>query len=227
MLNKVSRVFFLTIESFIRNIGGGLGQRIRYCYYKHRFKICGNNIKIDIGVIIENPENISLGNDIWILPYTIITARPKNLTIQNRLEKKKENIAFSHSIGEIIIGNEVAIGAFNIIQGYGGLVIEDRVTTSARVSIYSYSHYPYDETDRKKITYANSMVHSDNISCIESPIVLKAGVWLGLGVTVFGGTVEKNSFVSTNSIVLSSLPENSYAAGNPAQKIKNRFEYDI
>lgn len=223
-MNKIIKVLLSVVESFIRNIGGGLGQRIRYFYYKKRFKKCGENVKIDIGVIFENPENISLGNNVWFLPYSMITARQKGFIIENRLEKKVPNSSYKGMIGEITIGNEVAIGAYNIIHGYGGLHIADRVTTSAKVSIYSYSHYPYDEFDRSRITYANSMVKSDSIACIESPIVIEEGVWIGLGASVFGGTVGKYSFISAHSIVVTSLEENSYASGAPAKKIKNRFE---
>ncbi|WP_019277563.1 acyltransferase [Vibrio coralliilyticus] len=67
------------------------------------------------------------------------------------------------------------------------------------------------------------MVKSENISCIESPLILEEGVWIGLNVIIFGGLVGRNSFVSTNSVVLKSVEENSYAAGSPAKKVKNRF----
>lgn len=223
ILMKIKKIILLFLESLIRNISGGLGQRIRYIFYKQRFKRCGKNVRIDIGVIIENPENISIGNNVWLLPYSIITAREQGTACLNRIEKKVVNPFFSAEIGELIIGNEVAIGAYNIISGYGGLIIKDKVTTSARVSIYSYSHYPYDERDRSKITYANSMVDSPNIACVESPIVIEEGVWLGIGVEVFGGRIGKHSFVAAHSIVLKNLEDNSYAVGNPAIKIKERF----
>lgn len=221
----MKRIFLSIIESCIRNIGGGLGQRIRYQYYKKRFKQCGKNVKIDIGVIFENLENISIGNNVWFLPYSMITARAKGLVITDRIEKKIPNLNYTYTIGEIIIDDEVAIGAYNIIHGYGGLKISARVTTSAKVSIYSYSHYPYDENDRTRITYANSMVRSENIACVESPIVIEEGVWVGLGTSIFGGNIGKNTFITAHSIVLSDLEENSYASGSPAKKIKNRFTY--
>jgi acetyltransferase-like isoleucine patch superfamily enzyme len=87
------------------------------------------------------------------------------------------------------------------------------------------SHYPIDESNRSLVTYANAMVKSNDISCIESPVVIYDGVWLGLNVIVLGGTIGKNSFVSANSIVTKSIQENSYASGSPAVKIKNRFNY--
>lgn len=216
----------LLIESLIRNIGGKAGELIRQFYYRRRFKRCGQNLKIDVGVIFENADNISVGDNVWFLPFSIITARPKKLIMKDRLLKKVSNDKFDKEIGEIVIGNEVSIGAYNIVQGYGGLSIQDRVTTSARVSLYSFSHYPVCEEDPSKITYANSMVKSDSISCIESPIVLETGVWVGLSVSVFGGVVGKYSFISANSIVTKSLPENSYASGSPAKRIKERFKID-
>jgi acetyltransferase-like isoleucine patch superfamily enzyme len=219
-----TKIIYPFIESIIRNISGGIGQRIRYQYYKRRFKSCGVNVKIDEGVIFQTPENMSIGSDVWFLPFSIITARGLNTKINDRILHKKKNKSFNISIGSIQIGNEVSIGAYNYIQGMGGLIIEDRVTTSARVSIFSFSHYPYDENDPSRITYANSMVKSSSISCIESPIVLMRGVWLGLNVIILGGTIGENSFVTSNSVVLDDLKENSYAHGSPAKKIKKRFQ---
>jgi acetyltransferase-like isoleucine patch superfamily enzyme len=166
-----------------------------------------------------------VGNDVIIHPFSVLTAMPKLHTYKNRILKVIDNKDYINDNGEIIIGNEVGIGLYNIINGYGGVKICDRVTTSARVSIYSLSHYPIDESNRSLVTYSNAMVKSNDISCIESPVVIYDGVWLGLNVIVLGGTIGKNSFVSANSIVTKSIQENSYASGSPAVKIKNRFNY--
>ena len=220
----IKRVLFSLIESFIRNISGGIGQKIRYQYYKRRFKRCGSNVRVDIGVVFENPENIEIGNHVWIMAYSIVIARPMDFDIKDRVERKINNKTFNvHNTSSLKIGNEIQIGVYNIIHGFGGLVIEDRVTLSARVSIYSHSHYYRDEEAKSKITYANGMVKNAPISCIESPIVLEEGSWLGLGVSIFGGTVKKNSFVTANSVVIGDIEENSYASGNPAVRVKERF----
>lgn len=213
-----NKIIFPFIESLIRNISGGLGQRIRFQYYKRRFKNCGKNVKIDEGVIFQTPENMSIGNDVWFLPYSIISARPSYTNLDERVLRKKNNKAFDIDIGNISIGNEVMIGAYNIIQGFGGIIIRNKVTTSARVSIYSFSHVPYDKSDRSKITYANSMIKSDPVACIESPIVIENGVWLGLNVIVFAGNIGENSFISSNSIVLNDIPINSYVSKNSISK---------
>lgn len=213
------------VESCIRNIGGGLGQRLRYQWYRNRFASCGIRVIIQEDVIFQNPENMEVGSDVCFLPHSLITAMPKGSCVVNRIVKEVPNPRYEGRPGTIRIGNKVWIGAYNILQGYGGLEIGDKVTTSARVSIYSFSHLPCDESDRTRITYANSMVAPEPISCIRSPVVLEEGVWLGLNVVVFGGTVGRNSFVATNSVVMKDLEENSWAQGSPARKAKNRFEY--
>lgn len=221
----LKKIVYPLIESCIRNISGGMGQKIRYQYYKRRFKSCGVNVKIDEGVIFQNPENMEIGSNVWFMSYSIITARPIGFKLNNRIEKKIINPKFiQFQTNSLIIGSEIQIGVYNIINGLGGLIISDRVTLSARVSIYSHSHYYRDDNDKTKVTYSNSMVVNAPISCIESPIVLEKGVWLGLGVIVLGGTIGKNSFITSNSVLKSNVEENSYISGNPGKKIKKRFD---
>lgn len=228
MLRVIAVNLLRLCEGFIRNIDGRVGMTLRRVYYSRRFRRCGRNVKIEIGVVFENPENISVGNNVLFTHYSIITAGSRlGASVPDpqtrRIIKHVGNPAFRHKVGEVVIGDEVGIGPYNILQGIGGIEIRDKVTTSARVSIYSFSHHPFDENDPSRITYANSMVKSDSISCLESPVVLEEAVWLGLGVTVFGGTVGRYSFVTANSVITGNLPENSYASGNPAEKIADRF----
>ena len=223
----IKNLVFSLVESFIRNIGGGLGQRIRYQYYSRVFKSCGLNVRIDIGVIFENPSNIELGNDVWIMSYAQVCApfSISKINIKNRIVSYYDNKSYAYGdVAVLKIGNEIQIGAYNIIHGYGGLVIEDRVTLSARVSLYSQSHYYRNDDCPSEVTYANSMVKSDQIAVAVSSIVLEKGVWLGLGVSMFGGTSGENSVVTAHSVVIKSIPENSYASGNPARRLKPRFE---
>jgi acetyltransferase-like isoleucine patch superfamily enzyme len=223
-ITKIKNTLLNLVESSLRNISGGIGQKLRFMYYKHRFKSCGKGVKIDSHVFIYNPENISIGDDVWIMPFTILHGGNKHKLNGNRVLLKNNKHLICHDETLLVIGSQVSIGSHSIIHGYGGLEIEDKVTISARVSIYSFSHYPFNPLRKTEVTYANSMIKTDPIVCIQSPIKISSGVWLGLGVTVYGGNIGKNSFVTTNSIVINGVPENCIASGHPANKIKVRFE---
>jgi len=216
--------FFSIIESLLRNISGGLGQRLRFLYYKCRLKSCGRGVKIDSNVLIFNPERIIIGDNVWIMPFTILYGGineklgDKRILIKNSKHLTCEDETF------LKIGNQTAIGPFSVIHGYGGLEIGEKVTLSARVSIYSFSHYPFNPSSKEEVTYANSMIIDEPVVCIQSPIKICRGVWLGLGVTVYGGSIGENSFVTTNSVVINGIPKNCIASGYPAIKIKDRFE---
>lgn len=224
ILNKIKNIFLLLLEGSIRNISGTIGRKIRYVYYKQRFKKCGTNVIIDEGVIFRNPENMSLGNNIWINSYSILTAKPLNLDMKERVLIKKVNKNFYFEIGEIVIDDNCGIGSFNVLQGYGGIHLENNVTLSDYVKLFSFSHYPFNPFEKEQITYSSGINVGKQIVCIESPLVIQSGTWLALNSTMFKGTIGKNSFITANSIIMDDLEDNSYASGAPAKKIKNRFE---
>jgi len=226
-MRTLLRVVHSVVETLIRNISGGLGQRIRFFYYSRRFRICGSNVRIDEGVIIQNPESIEVGSNVWILSFSVITGRGNDTILANRIVRSRRGNQPPLRSGNpdciLRIGDQTSIGLYNIIQGYGGLTIGRRVTTSARVSIYSFSHLASDPEQPELVTYANSMVDDAPVACIASPITIADGVWLGLASSVFGGNIGTNSFVAAHSVVLNDLEPNSYATGNPAKRIKARF----
>lgn len=196
MRNKL----FTYVQFFFRNIPGGIGQKLRSLVYRNFFASFGRNVKIDIGVIFDNPSNIFLGNNIWIMPYSHLTANISNVkAISKRpINYKTEDFYF----GKIIISDEVSIGEYNILQGYGGILINSYCTTSARVSIYSISHTLNNPKKPNELSYSNSMITiSDNIPNISNSIELGEGVWLGYNSVVFSGKIGKFVFVKSFSIV--------------------------
>lgn len=61
----------------------------------------------------------------------------------------------------------------------------------------------------------------DNRSGKNKPIILHDNVWLGEGVKVLKGvTIGKNSLIGAGSVVVSSIPANVIAAGNPCKVIR-------
>jgi len=65
-LKYLPTVFSDFIKLFIIYFPGPTGRKIRYFYWRKKFKKCGKNVIIDEGVIIKNPEWISIGDNVWI-----------------------------------------------------------------------------------------------------------------------------------------------------------------
>jgi galactoside O-acetyltransferase len=226
MSSGIFKHFFTAVNDLIRFFiiytPGTLGRKLRYFYYRKRFKRCGKNVVIEEGVIIEKPESIIIGDNVWIDKYSILLAGL--VDTKNGICKKRENRYFTGKAGELTIGSGVHIGMFNILQAHGGISIGNNVTTSAGVKVYSLSNYPCDENNTEVVTFANCMVPERNrVSYILSPVLIEDGVWIALDCLVLGGRIGRNSFVSSQSLVYRDIPENSYASGRPAKKIKERF----
>lgn len=210
---KALRVFFDVVETIIRNISGRLGIFLRRLYYSKRLAQCGKNLRIDEGVIIQGAEYIYIGDNVWIDKYCILIAG--KVDIQPERVKVKQNKNYPYREGELHIGSNVHIAPQCIIQAHGGVSIGNYFTASAGSKIYSLSN------DVRKCKHGTQF--SNEIWYILSPICIEDNVWLGLNTIVLSGTIKKNSFIAPNSVVITDIEENSFASGNPAKKIKDRF----
>lgn len=210
---KILHVFFDIVETIIRNISGRLGIFLRRLYYSKRLAQCGKNLRIDEGVIIQGAEYIYIGDNVWIDKYCILIAG--KVDIQPERVKVKQNKNYPYREGELHIGSNVHIAPQCIIQAHGGVSIGNYFTASAGSKIYSLSN------DVRKCKHGTQF--SNEIWYILSPICIEDNVWLGLNTIVLSGTIKKNSFIAPNSVVMTDIEENSFASGNPAKKIKDRF----
>lgn len=212
---KILRDFLLL---FIIYMPGSFGYKIRYIYYKPRFKKMGKNVLIDIGVSISGANLITVGNNVHIDKNCIISTGD---LLQGKLYRKS-NKEFSAIEGEIIIGDDIHICPNCMIIGYGGLYIGDNSTLSAGSKLYSLTNIAYNPDDRSEII---SIMPYEQAPFLIGPIILKSNVWLGLNCIIMPNVeIKKNSFALSNSLVVSNFAENSYVGGQPAVLIKNRFK---
>jgi len=64
--------------------------------------------------------------------------------------------------------------------------------------------------------------HSSRYASESRPVIIHDNVWLGLNVTVLKGVeIGGNSIIGANSLVVTSIPANVIAAGNPCKVIKS------
>jgi len=205
----------LLIESLIRNIGGVLGRKLRFWYYKRQFKSCGNQVIIEEGVFFENPKDMIIGNNIWIDKGVILIAGAFKPRDRQYYKKGHEFI----KQGELILRNNVHIAPLTLIQAHGGVRIGENVTIASGSKIYSLSHHYKnlnDDTDTKRYSFS-SMSPIENQFLITGNVTIGNNAAVGLNsVLLPGSNVSDGAWIAVSSIVNGndSIEENSIFSSN-------------
>ncbi len=206
---------------FVVYMPGSSGRKLRYGYYRKKFKSCGKNVIIDEGVLIHNPESITIGENVWIDRYCILIAGKVNL--QGKIVKRRKNREFKWEEGELIIESNVHIAPFCLIQAHGGAYIGQNCALSSGVKVYSLSNMPRNPYNLDETVYFSPM--ANNSAYFIGPVMLKENVGIALNCIILPGVmIGENSFATPNSVLLSSITPNSYVSGNPAKRVKERFK---
>jgi acetyltransferase-like isoleucine patch superfamily enzyme len=178
----------------------GISTLVTYfiCFLKN-IKIDKNNSFYGIPILVRRPlSTIKLGKN-CIMRSDITT----------NLACKKRCIIRTYNQNALIeIGNNTGING-SVLAAAEKIIIGKDV-------LIGYNCYISD-TDNHVINPL--MRHSGMPET--SPIYLNDNVWLGVNVVILKGvTIGKNSVIGANSLVLSNIPENVLAIGNPCRVIK-------
>ena len=171
------------------------------CYIGHNVKI-GKNARILYGCVI---KNAAIGDDFLANEYALIGANGFNMT-----EDQEGNKVRIPSLGRVIIGNNVEIGAYNNIScGAGGdTVIEDWVKVDAHVHIGHDDHLSKN-TEITAGVVIGGFVDAGQHSYIGINSTIRNRIILG-----------EYSFIGMGSTVTKSVENNKTVVGNPAKVFK-------
>ena len=159
------------------------------------FKKIGRGVKISSKASIYKPENISIGNNVRIDDFAILSA----------------------SGGFITLHNHIHIGPFSYLAGKGGIEIHDFSGTSSKVSLYS-ANDDYSGDFLMGPTILEECVHT-----IEGPIILEKYSAVGSGSVILPKvTLKEGSILGALSLGTKDLEPWTMYLGVPAKKIKRR-----
>lgn len=147
---------------------------------------------------------------------------PRLYKIRNRVYSKhfnagrnlkveaKVHISRTHGFeGYIKIGNNVVLSRGSSLDFSGSLIIDDNVTISEEVIIYSHKH------DIKKLS------KRDIKSAIKKNTRIKEGVWIGARSIILPGiTIGEYAVIAAGSVVTKDVEPFTMVGGNPAQVIR-------
>lgn len=207
----LGKVLDTVIGGMIRNVPGGIGQRLRSAYWRRRLGACGRRVKIDEGVVFHYPEQIAIGDNVWIMPYAVLTAPAPGQAASDAGTSRRR----------LKIGNEVQIGAFNVLNGTGGLEIGDCATLSARVSVYSATHLPRNPDDPAQEVGCNVMVRSLPVHAKAGLVSIGEGAWLGLHTAVICCNIGRHGFVTSGTVLTRDLGDGLQA--RPDGSLRPRY----
>lgn len=203
---------------------GSTGDHLRARHYRRRLRHLGVNVRIDVGVIIENPEFVTIGDNCWIDRYVLILAGPPREGLRKLARRPNER--FHHSEGELVVGKNCHIASHVVINAHGGVSIGDDSTVAAGAKIVSLSHHPRNLADPSDtLLYKfGSRVPEAQQSLISSPIVLAEGAGLATNSVMLPGTsIGADSWVGAGSVVTRDIPPGCIAWGAPAKPTIDRL----
>jgi acetyltransferase-like isoleucine patch superfamily enzyme len=161
-------------------------------FHAHQFSAIGDHVIFETGVLVFHPENIELGNNIYVGHRTILKGYHQNRMIIGDNTWIGQN-CFFHSAGGLHIGNDVGIGpGVNIITSTHPLNRQKNLPILHR------------QPEFKKVR-------------IESGCDIGIGATILPGVHI-----GKGAQVGAGAVVSRDIPPRAVAAGVPAKVIREQ-----
>lgn len=158
-------------------------------------KSVGTDVFISKKTSIYNPSNITIGSNVRIDDFCILSAGSEGISI----------------------GNHVHIACYSLLIGKEKIVLSDYSGLSSRVSIYSTT----DDYSGNYLT--NPTVPSRFRNPISKPVTLHKHVIVGASSVILPGvTLDEGVAVGANCLVTKSFKAFSVLFGSPAKVIKQR-----
>lgn len=155
----------------------------------------GENVLISDKASLYNTSNISIGSNVRIDDFCILSAGE----------------------GGIEIGNYIHIACYTSLIGQGKITLNDFCNLSSRIAIYSSN----DDYSGEWLT--NPMVPTKYTNVSHAPVNIGKHVIIGAGTVILPNTrIEDGVAIGALSLIKGNCSENQIYAGNPAKKIKAR-----
>ena len=159
------------------------------------FVSVGRNVMISDRASFYGAANISLGDNVRIDDFCVLSA----------------------GAGGIVIGNHVHVAVYSSLIGAGRITLSDFCNVSSRVAIYSSSD------DYSGATMSNPTIPEEYKNVFHADVFLGKHVIVGSGSVILPGIVlETGVAIGALSLVKRSCDSFGIYAGNPAKRIGDR-----
>jgi len=203
------------VTALCASFPGGGGYMLRQKLYPYILGKMGRGVSIGKNVTLRGPRNIFIGNNAVIEDHCCLDARGDDARIilgDNILLARNTML---RTRGEkIIVGSGTSIGANCILGTDSNLVIGNDVLIAAYCYLAAGGSHNYDEPEKPIIKQGVTR---------KGGIVVGDGAWIGAHTVILdGANVMKGAIVGANSLVDTTIPENSISFGTPARVHRQR-----
>jgi len=221
VLAQVPGALFLLV---VTHLPGLPGIALRRRYWARRLRSLGRDVHIDVGVLFQGAEHISIGDHTWIDRGAMILA---GVDDSAREKIERANPDYAGGPGEVRIGANCHIAPYSLLSGIsGGLAIGSHCQVSAGAKVYAFSHhYASKARPGDRSVVFSSMAPHDRQCLVSGPVTIGDNVALALHAVVLPGvSIPSDCFVGIQSVVKRGPFEpNSLIAGDPAVAVGVRY----
>lgn len=216
-----SWLFLIYFEfcSILGKFPGALGIVLRKFFWPRLFGSCGKGVMFADNIVLRQPKNIHLGNNVIISEFCVLDARHDDenqvITIGDDV-MLSTNVMISCKNGCIKIGKNTGLSAQTIIHATNHCPVSlgDDVIIGPQSYISAGGNYNFDQLE---VPIREQGINPDG------GITLEDNIWLGAKVTVLGGvTMGSGSIGAAGAVINKSVAANTICGGVPAKVLKTR-----
>jgi|688.fasta_scaffold322747_1 acetyltransferase-like isoleucine patch superfamily enzyme len=155
----------------------------------------GRNVRLSTKASLYNPSAISLGNDVRIDDFCVLSAGP----------------------GGVAIGSFIHVAVYSSLIGAGRITLEDYSNISSRVSVFSSN----DDYSGEHLT--NPTIPGIYTGISSAPVTIGRHAIVGSGSVVLPGvTIGEGAAIGALSLVKRDCEAFTIYAGNPLRRLRDR-----
>jgi len=215
---KVGILKFLYYEFAITcftNIPGALGYVLRKIFFKPLFRKIGKGVVFGRGMIIRNPWNIEIGNNVFFDDYVMIDAKQGEIKIGSG-SLFARNSTLSCKKGTIEIGNEVNVSANVTIYSNSSIKIKDLTFIAGHCYLVAGGEHEFEDPEKPIVEQGIKESRG---------IIIEEDCWLGASVVVLDGTrLGRGCVVGANTLLKDEYEPLSIIVGSPGKVLRKRGE---
>ena len=212
---EASLSFFIGYELsqfFLSNLAGIVGLGLRSLIFPKLFKKCDKSPAIGRGVILRNPQEISIGKRLLLDDYATLDAHGQGACIElGDCVSIGRNSSLVAKGARVKLASGVNIGSYCRLATQSSLEIGESTLVAAYCYIGPGNHQSGDQ---------NTPLIAREME-LKGGVKIGAGVWIGAGALIMDGvTIGDGAIVGAQSLVRENVPAGAVVVGSPARVIK-------